>query len=82
MLVYVGGLNNIGSATKMFTQNTRIEGLQKERDFRRELCSLLNSYNKEASSNTPDFILCEYLMSCLDAFNVSVNARNKHQEGK
>ena len=30
---------------------------------------------KEADSNTPDFILAEYLMACLCAFEVASNRR-------
>jgi hypothetical protein len=32
------------------------------------LASLLNSYSAENGSNTPDFILAEYMLSCLRAF--------------
>ena len=39
-----------------------------ESTFQHELASLLNKYSKEAGSNTPDFILAEYLLGCLDAF--------------
>ena len=32
------------------------------------LTALLNSYSRENASNTPDFILAEYMLSCLRAF--------------
>lgn len=34
-------------------------------DFRRALTALINSYSKENGSDTPDFILAEYLIGCL-----------------
>lgn len=43
--------------------------------FQKELCSLLNKHSKENESNTPDFILAEYLIGCLKVFNESVNNR-------
>jgi hypothetical protein len=36
-----------------------------------ELSSLLNKHSAENGSNTPDFILAEYLMGCLTAFNTA-----------
>lgn len=38
-------------------------------DFRKELASVINKYSKENGSNTPDFILAEYLEDCLSAFD-------------
>lgn len=43
--------------------------------FEKELASLLNRYSKENVSNTPDFILVNYLVSCLQAFEVATNTR-------
>lgn len=45
--------------------------------FVEELESLINRYSKENESNTPDFILAEYIEASLLAFNRSVNAREK-----
>lgn len=39
--------------------------------------SVLNSYHEEKESNTPDFILAEYLSGCLDSFHKAVRAREK-----
>ena len=33
-----------------------------------KLEALLNSHSRENESNTPDFILAEYMMMCLEAF--------------
>ena len=44
-------------------------------DFKKELMSLLNKHSKEQDSNTPDFIIAEYLVNCLKTFNESVISR-------
>lgn len=46
-------------------------------NFERELTSLLNRFCKENDSNTPDFILAEYIQHCLGAYNRAVTAREK-----
>lgn len=46
-----------------------------DQTFRKELESLINRHSKENGSNTPDFILAEYLSSCLEAFDRAVKAR-------
>ena len=35
--------------------------------LRQDLTTLLNCHNTDATSNTPDFILAEYLIDCLAA---------------
>jgi hypothetical protein len=45
--------------------------------FLLELESLINKYSKENGSNTPDYILADYLLDCLNAFDKSVRARHK-----
>jgi hypothetical protein len=45
--------------------------------FATALQDLINSYSKENGSNTPDFILAQYLMDCLDAFDKCSRAREK-----
>ena len=37
-----------------------------------DLAALLNGYSLENDSNTPDFILAEYLIRCLDAYNMAL----------
>jgi len=49
-------------------------------EFRKKLEALLNAENKEAGSDTPDFILAEYLDSCLRAFDKAVSRRTKWYE--
>jgi hypothetical protein len=43
--------------------------------FRRELIAAINKHCKENGSDTPDFILAEYLLECLHAFDNAVNRR-------
>ena len=46
-------------------------------DFQKELSSLINCHSQENNSNTPDFVLAEYLIDCLKAFNKATNERIK-----
>lgn len=50
--------------------------------FEKELEKLINKYNMENESNTPDFILAEYLKSCLDSFAITTRARDKWHGNK
>jgi len=45
--------------------------------FRPRLEKLLNTHCMENASDTPDFILAEYLSSCLDAFDAAVRRRDE-----
>ena len=45
--------------------------------FKKELEGLINRYSMERGSNTPDFILADYLYGCLLQFNETVAAREK-----
>jgi hypothetical protein len=49
--------------------------MTKDDQLVREIAEVLNRHNAEATSNTPDFILAEYLVRCLAAWNVASNAR-------
>lgn len=44
-------------------------------DFRSELKSLLNKFNIEGASNTPDHVLADYLIRCLDNFTETTQNR-------
>jgi hypothetical protein len=46
-------------------------------DFRKDIERTINRYSKENGSNTPDFILAQYLEDCLGAFGKAVMAREK-----
>ena len=47
------------------------------KDFKKELEHLINKHSLENDSDTPDFILAEYLNDCLIAFNKAVNRREE-----
>lgn len=42
-----------------------------------DLRKLLNTYSAENGSDTPDFILAEFMMNSLDAFNKATNRRKE-----
>lgn len=46
-------------------------------DFQKELTELINRHSKESGSDTPDFILAQYLIWCLNAYNRTIQAREK-----
>jgi|SRR5208283_5164261 len=45
--------------------------------FRKDLETLINSHSVENGSNTPDFMLADYLMNCLEVWEETVNKREK-----
>jgi hypothetical protein len=46
-------------------------------NFKKELETLLNKHSKENGSDTPDFILAEYLNACLEVYNTTIGLREK-----
>lgn len=46
-------------------------------DFRKDIEGVINRYSKENGSNTPDFILAQYLTESLSAYDKAVTAREK-----
>ena len=46
-------------------------------EFENELELLINKYSKENESDTPDFVLAEYLKGCLDIYSETVQKRDK-----
>lgn len=51
--------------------------MNSESDLTRELTNTLNAYSAENDSETPDFILAQYLIGCLKVFNDATVAREK-----
>jgi len=49
-------------------------------NFKRELASVLNKYSRENLSNTPDYILAEYLNDCLNTFDKIIQLRKNDSE--
>lgn len=50
-------------------------------DFRRELAALINRYSYENASDTPDFILAEFMSGCLEHFERATRSR-EHWYGR
>ena len=44
-------------------------------NFEKELEQVINRHSQENASNTPDFILAQYLTACLAAWNAGVQQR-------
>ena len=48
-------------------------------DFQSDLRKLINRHSKENDSDTPDFILAEYLNNCLENFNNIIRKRESQK---
>ena len=57
-------------------KEVRAQGAWKS-DLRQKIESAINQNCAENGSNTPDFILADYMTDCLAAFDKAVNARKK-----
>lgn len=83
----VGQLSEL--VDRMYEDADPIEemGTSEKLPFERQLSILINKNSRENESNTPDFLLAEYLQDCLVVFEKTVNGRekwygreNKHSE--
>jgi len=45
-------------------------------NFQRELSALINKHSMENDSDTPDYLLAEFLIGCLNSYNRVINARD------
>lgn len=48
-----------------------------EKNIVKDIATIINQHSRENASNTPDFILAEYLERCLITFEMASNAREK-----
>ena len=55
----------------------RRENMIEQPTFEEELRSLINRRSRENKSDTPDYILAEFMHACLNAFEVGVAVRDK-----
>ena len=46
-------------------------------EFKAKLTALLNECSRENASDTPDFILADYLLDCLETWNRATTAREQ-----
>ena len=54
-----------------------VEGWEKHMGLMQEIQEAINRASRENESSTPDFVLAEYLMNCLNAYEVAVNRREQ-----
>ena len=54
-----------------------IRAPSQDSSFRSDVESAINRHSMENGSNTPDFILADYLQDCLAAYDRTVSAREK-----
>ena len=48
----------------------------RDAEFERELTGILNKHSQESVSDTSDFILAQFLLGCLAAWNAAVQQRD------
>jgi hypothetical protein len=70
---------DIFKTTYEFIPAGSIEQPSIKSEFTKELSRILNRYCLDSQANTPDFLLAEYLVSCLDAQRTMVKEVVKHQ---
>lgn len=46
-------------------------------NFLEELTDVINRHSEENKSNTPDFILAQFILGCLKSFNHATQDRDK-----
>jgi hypothetical protein len=66
----------------MMTSSIEEQKLIAAINFREELISLINRYSMENGSNTPDIVLADYLIACLEAFDEAVTERTYRETAK
>ena len=55
----------------------RIAAAGQRRTLEEDLASVINRHSVENESDTPDFVLAEFLMGCLRAFNRGTQERER-----
>lgn len=50
---------------------------EKELQFEKELKDLINKYSIENESDTPDFILAQYIINSLMIYRIAIEARDR-----
>ncbi len=59
------------------TQEENKPGIPVTHPFEKALEELINKHSMENESDTPDFILAQYMFTCLSAYRNAVKARDK-----
>jgi hypothetical protein len=68
--VFIGDLELITSCTSI------LKPLPEKSSFLLELQQLINKHSKENDSNTPDYILAQYLEDCLRSYAKAIKSRD------
>ena len=50
-----------------------------KQDLINDIAALLNKANRESCSNTPDYILAEYMVNSLEELELAIRARDTHE---
>lgn len=64
------------------TPDSVMESAAAEPTFRVEIEHLVNRHSRENGSDTPDFILAEYITDCLDAYDKALQRREAWYDRK
>lgn len=57
------------------------EAIAREKQFIDDLAEVINKHSRENRSNTPDFVLADYLYKCLLAYEIAIKENfNWHKE--
>lgn len=56
---------------------TQKQKQKQKKDFLEEIREVINRHSAENDSNTPDYILANYMCQCLDAFTHATKLREK-----
>ena len=75
-VVYGDGYRSYSPARAFEEGYTRLGLYEEPKDLRGELTQLLNRYCCENVSDTPDFILCQFIFDSLKAFNAATRERD------
>ena len=52
--------------------------MKNKENFYLELEQLINKYSMENNSDTPDFLLADYLMECLEVYSHAIKNRDTY----
>lgn len=58
------------------------EFIAREKQFKDDLAEVINRHSRENWSNTPDFVLADYLYRCLRAYEIAVEENLRWHEVK
>lgn len=46
-------------------------------NLKKDIAAILNKYSQENRSNTPDYMLADYMLGCLNVYENTISAREK-----